>query len=65
LTVALKPAQAYCKRCKQLFCYFQLRAARFYCGPCVSAERHDLLAFEREREHNERILRAYQQARAA
>lgn len=40
-----KPAQAYCKRCTELFVYFQYDARRRYCSPCIGLERLDLLAF--------------------
>lgn len=41
------PTQAFCTRCKELFCYFRKRRPRMYCGPCVELERQDHLRFAR------------------
>jgi hypothetical protein len=40
-----KPAQSHCRRCTELFCYFQITKARMYCGPCSDLERQEHNAF--------------------
>jgi len=40
-----KPAQRNCVRCRELFVYFQITKARFYCSPCTELERQDHNAF--------------------
>lgn len=35
----VKPAQAYCRLCTRMFCYFLVTKRRMYCGPCVEIER--------------------------
>lgn len=56
-----KPAQAECRRCEKLFCYFQRTTRRLYCGLCVEMERIDLLEFTK----TQRRQRAFLDAPAA
>lgn len=40
-----RPAQAYCKRCGELFVYFRTKSERMYCSPCVRLNKKDDAAF--------------------
>ena len=47
MTHQFKPAQDYCKRCGELFVYFQYDARRLYCSPCVETDRQEAILFQR------------------
>lgn len=50
-----KPAQAHCRLCTRLFCYFQKSKRRTYCSPCVEIERRASNIFFSEKARLERI----------
>ena len=60
------PAQAYCKRCGNLFCYFKYSKPRMYCVGCAKQENLDNSRFrsawyriERIREKERRRIKQY------
>jgi late competence protein required for DNA uptake (superfamily II DNA/RNA helicase) len=51
-----KPAQAECKRCERLFCYFQIAARRVFCSQCVEIDRREQNEFLRVQRRGRRIV---------
>lgn len=56
---APKPAQAECKRCERLFCYFQIAARRLFCSLCVEIDRLESLEFSRTQRRKQAAVKAH------
>lgn len=50
-----RPAQAYCRLCERLFCYFKASKPRLQYTPCVGIERMVENAFQRDRRAARRV----------